>query len=118
MPSISQIEYLRTTRAQVSLWEFCSYERDIRTYEVEVILGRFGPGSIDPEVRRVFWRIEGPYLETLSRADEARENFLHVCRLLPVAGDPSDPLRPGAREIADNAAILADLALKFSPRAR
>ena len=93
-------------RADADMWEICNADKDIRVYQVEVTVGRYGPGSIDPEARLVVWEARGPYIAGLELGDVAWQIFRVVARLIPEPGDSTDPLYhrggPSNRELAEN----------------
>lgn len=86
-----------TYRARAHLYEVCHFEADERIYKIEVEIGRYGPGSIDPEARAFVWQARGPYMAGLILGDIAWVVYRAVCKLLPEPGAATDPLhRRGA----------------------
>ena len=106
--NVSIMSTTNTYRARAHLYEICHYEADERVYKIEVEVGRYGPGSIDPEERSFVWQARGPYMAGLILGDIAWIVYRAVCKLLPEPGGPGDPLH--RRGAPDNAAQIARIA--------
>ena len=106
----------RNLRCGVTLWEICDYAGDYRAYSINVEIGRYGRGSVDPCARGEVWRVEGTYIDGMQHADEARAVFKRIAAMLPQVGDATDPMH-GA-PIPDNAATFATIRAAVPPSAK